>query len=47
MANSELPPILCHTYQATLKGFAKFTHEANAAHLAGYDLVTMTPLGTE
>lgn len=41
-----LPPIMCRTYSATRKGFAAFSEEALAVHLAGYDLQGMSPLGS-
>lgn len=38
------PPILGETYDGTVKGFKAFLVKANAAHLIGYELLTLVKL---
>ena len=43
----ELPPISTRRYQSNETGWAKFTADAQAHHLVGYDLVGLTGLGSQ
>lgn len=42
-----LPPILALTFDATVHGWKQFSIDAIVANAAGYDLLAISPLGTQ